>query len=146
VEKEEMSKVRKAFVEFTEINEEVEIELVASHSPLTVKAILESLPLTTTIERWGDELYSEPTPIRAPEENAKLQVSLFDVAYWPEGNALCFFYGPTPITKNRDIILPYSPVNIVGTIKTRPPEIRDFLHRVEESHIVKHTPVLLRLG
>ena len=38
-----------------------------------------------------------------------------DVAYWPEGNALCLFYGPTPISIDGQI-LAYSPVNIVGKI------------------------------
>jgi hypothetical protein len=38
-----------------------------------------------------------------------------DVAYWPEGTALCLFYGPTPISKNGKI-LAYSPVNIIGKI------------------------------
>jgi hypothetical protein len=38
-----------------------------------------------------------------------------DVAYWPEGNVLCLFYGPTPISKNGKI-LAYSPVNIISKI------------------------------
>jgi hypothetical protein len=38
-----------------------------------------------------------------------------DVTYWPGGNALCLFYGPTPISKNGKI-LAYSPVNIIGKI------------------------------
>jgi uncharacterized protein len=34
---------------------------------------------------------------------------------WPEGRALCLFYGPTPISEDGRI-LAYSPVNIVGKI------------------------------
>lgn len=139
-----MKKSKQAFLEFAEIGEEVEIELDGSHSPRTVKAIIESLPLTMTIERWGDELYSEATPVKIAEENAKVQVSLFDVAYWPEGSALCFFYGTTPISKAGGMILPYSPVNIVGRIKSRPPDIQDFLRRVEVAHVAKRAPVILR--
>jgi hypothetical protein len=135
---------KQAFLEFAEIGEEVEIELDSSHSPRTFKAIIESLPLTMTIERWGDELYSEATQVKVAEENAKAQVSLFDVAYWPEGSALCFFYGPTPISKGRGMILPYSSVNIVGRIKSRPPDIQDFLRSVEETHVAMRAPVILR--
>ena len=29
------------------------------------------------------------------EENAKTEVDRFDVAYWPEGKAICLFLGPT---------------------------------------------------
>jgi hypothetical protein len=67
------------------------------------------------ITKWGDELYTERTQISANEENAKREVDYLDVAYWPEGNALCLFYGPTPISKDGQI-LAYSPVNIVGRI------------------------------
>jgi len=49
------------------------------------------------------------------EDNAKTEVNELDVAYWPEGNALRLFYGPTPISKNWKI-LAYSPVNIIGKI------------------------------
>jgi len=87
---------------FPEFNETVSVELDDSQSPKTVKAILENLPIEVNITKWG-------------EENAKSEVNLFDVAFWPEGNAFCFFYGPTPISKAGKI-LPYSPVNIIGRI------------------------------
>ena len=91
------------------------IKLDDSLSPNTVKAILENLPIEVNINKWGKELYTDKTSIIAHEENAKSEVNLLDVAYWPEGNALCLFYGPTPISKS-DKIEPYSPVNIVGHI------------------------------
>ena len=83
-------------LEFSELGQKVPIELDHSHSPKTVKAIIDNLPIRTTINRWGDELYTDQTPVKVEEENAKSAVSLMDVAYWPEGSALCFFYGPTP--------------------------------------------------
>ena len=67
---------------------------------------------------WGQELYTDRTPIAAQEENAKSEISLLDVAFWPEGNALCLFYGSTPISKDSKI-LPASPVNIVGRITSQ---------------------------
>jgi len=57
---------------------------------------------------------------------------LFDVAYWPEGNALCLFYGPTPISREGKI-LAYSPVNIVGRISTRDNEKEDVLEKIRDS-------------
>ena len=100
---------------FPDIDREISIELDDTRSPKTVQAILENLPIQVGISRWGDELYTEKTQIIAEEEDAKREVNFLDVAYWPEGNALCLFYGPTPISKNGKI-LAYSPVNVIGKI------------------------------
>ena len=108
-----MKKLIKAV--FSELNESVSVELDDSRSPKIVKAILENLPIEVNINKWGQELYTDRTPIVAQEENAKSEVGLLDVAFWPEGNALCLFYGPTPISKVGKIV-PASPVNMVGRI------------------------------
>ena len=100
---------------FPDIDREISIELDDSRSPKTFQAIIENLPVEINITKWGDELYTERTQISANEENAKREVDYLDVAYWPEGNALCLFYGPTPISRDGQI-LAYSPVNIVGRI------------------------------
>jgi len=102
-------------VVFSEFNETVSIELDDSQSPKTVKAILENLPTEVNINKWGQELYTDRTSIAAQKENAKSEVSLLDVAFWPAGNALCLFYGSTPISKAGKIVAA-SPVNIVGRI------------------------------
>ena len=63
------------------------------------------------------------------EENAKTEVDRFDVAYWPEGKAICLFLGPTPISKDGKI-LAYSPANVVGKILD--PHLKDdWLDKVE---------------
>jgi uncharacterized protein len=137
-------------LEFSELGQKVPIELDDSYSPKTVRAIIDKLPIRTTINRWGDELYTDETPVKVGEENAKSAVSLMDVAYWPEGSALCFFYGPTPISsKKQGQILPYSPVNVVGRIiiitsKPKPANVEAFLKSVEEAHVSKKVPVVLR--
>jgi|SRR5918994_5442316 uncharacterized protein len=109
----------KISIKFTDSGKTAYIELDDSQSPKTVKAILDNLPIEVRINRWGDELYTDRTPIVAEEENAQSVVNQLDVAYWPEGNALCLFYGPTPISKSPEEILAYSPVNIVGKIMTK---------------------------
>ena len=117
---------------FVDIGREVSIELDDSHSPNTVQSILQNLPIEVNINRWGDELYTEKTHVVEKEENAKRQVKLFDVAYWPEGNALCLFYGPTPISEEGKI-LAYSPVNIVGRIIPDNDEKESVLKRIKNS-------------
>lgn len=105
----------------------ITLELDDSKSPNTAKLILQNLPFTVKVNIWGMEIYTESIPVKAEEENAKSVVELYDVAYWPPGQALCLFYGPTPISK--DEIKPYSPVNVIGKIKNPDekiiPKIRD---------------------
>ena len=117
---------------FPDIDREISIELDDSRSPKTVQAILEKLPVEINITKWGNELYTERTQILANEENAKKEVDYLDVAYWPEGNALCLFYGPTPISRDGQI-LAYSPVNIVGRINPRGNEKDELLQEIKEN-------------
>ena len=78
-------------VVFSEFNESVFVDLDDSRTPKTVKAILENLPIEVNINKCGQELHTDRTSTVAQEENAKSEVSLLDVAFWPEGNALCLF-------------------------------------------------------
>ena len=93
----------------------IEIELDDSHSPNTVKKFVENLPFSVSMNLWGEEIYTDESPIKEKEENAKPLVELNDVAYWPSGKAICLFFGPTPIGKKGEI-KPYSPVNVIGKI------------------------------
>ena len=117
---------------FSDIDREISIELDDSRSPKTFQAIIENLPVEINITKWGDELYTERTQISANEENAKREVDYLDVAYWPEGNALCLFYGPTPISKDGQI-LAYSPVNIVGRIIPHGNEKDELLQEIKDN-------------
>lgn len=81
----------------------------------TATKVFEALPMTSTINTWGDEIYFT-IPVEAGSENAQELVSLGDVAYWPPGKALCVFFGRTPISKGEEI-RPASPVNIIGKIE-----------------------------
>jgi len=95
--------------------ETIILELNDENSPKTVKIFVEKLPFSTGINLWGEEIYTNETPIDVSEENAKPLVELNDVAYWPTGKAICLFFGPTPIG-NKNEIKPYSPVNVIGKI------------------------------
>jgi len=92
------------------------LELDDSIAPKTVEAFLSCLPLEVGINVWGEELYTDATPMRVGAENAKPLVGLYDVAYWPQGSAVCLFFGPTPIGSPGEI-RPYSPVNVFGKIR-----------------------------
>ena len=95
--------------------ESITIELDDTNSPKTCKSILDSLPFSVNAHLWGEEIYTDESPIAQPEENAKELVEINDVAYWPNGRAICLFFGPTPLGKKGEI-KPYSGVNVVGKI------------------------------
>ena len=105
---------KKILVRITEL-ENITIELVDTSSPKTCTSFLKSLPFSVTAHIWGEEIYTDESPIIQSEENAKDLVNLNDVAYWPNGKAVCLFFGPTPIGKKGEI-KPYSPVNVIGKI------------------------------
>ena len=94
-----------------------ELELVAElTSTATAEALWHALPLQAQANRWGDELYFS-VPFQVPLETAaRAIVRAGDVAYWPDGPALCFFFGPTPVSRPGEIRAA-SAVNICGTIR-----------------------------
>ena len=83
-------------------------------NPATRQAIVEALPLEGDATRWGDELYFR-TEVDVPLEDAQTEVPVGAVAYWPQGNALCLFWGPTPASHG-DEPRAASPVNVVATV------------------------------
>ena len=83
-------------------------------SPDTRAAIEAALPIEGRATRWGDELYVR-TPVDVPAENAREAVPEGAVAYWPQGNAVCLFWGPTPASVGEEPRAA-SPVNVVALL------------------------------
>ncbi|AUX10220.1 hypothetical protein AArcSl_2601 [Halalkaliarchaeum desulfuricum] len=84
-------------------------------APETRAAIADALPVSGDAARWGDELYFE-VPVDVPAENARAEVPVGAVAYWPQGNALCLFWGKTPASHGSEPRAA-SPVNVVAQIE-----------------------------
>jgi hypothetical protein len=81
----------------------------------TAQAIWEALPLESTAQRWGDEIYFG-IPVESKQEpQARSDMAVGDIAYWPPGNAFCIFFGPTPASRGKQPRAA-SPVNPVGHI------------------------------
>lgn len=89
----------------------VEAELDDSH---TAAAIAAALPIEATAQTWGDEIYFDIAQA-LPGESPREVVELGDLGYWPPGQALCIFFGPTPMSRGSEI-RPASPVNVVGRV------------------------------
>lgn len=72
------------------------------------------LPMEGDATRWGDELYvSVPVSASPAETGTRLRVG--DVAYWPAGEALCLFWGPTPASDG-DRPVAAAPVGVVARL------------------------------
>lgn len=81
----------------------------------TARAIFAMLPVSGTANVWGEEIYFS-IPLRLdPSPDARQEVEVGDLAYWPSGDAFCIFFGPTPVSTGKKP-LAYSPVNIFGKI------------------------------
>lgn len=102
-------------------------EIRFNENPKTAEALMRALPFEARAEFWGKEIYFA-APFKVGLEKAKEIVEYGDVAYWPEGPALCLFFGPTLSSPNPNIIKPYSPVNVIGKILDNP----KILEKVEE--------------
>ena len=81
----------------------------------TASKILEALPFESTANVWGDEIYFDIPLNLAQEPDARAEVEVGDLAYWPAGPAFCIFFGPTPVSTG-DQPRAYSPVNVFGRV------------------------------
>ncbi len=95
---------------------------LSGENPRTIEGIWASLPFESTVSKWGDEIYFE-IPVEMGEENSKVEVEVGDVAYWPDGRALCLFFGRTPSSVDEKPRA-YGPVNVVGKIEGDPTILR----------------------
>ena len=82
----------------------------------TASAIYASLPLDGSVNVWGDEIYFEIPLQLELEDDARQDVEVGDLAYWPSGPAFCIFFGPTPVSRG-GVPRAYSPVNVFGRVK-----------------------------
>lgn len=81
----------------------------------TAQMIWEALPITGRANTWGNEIYFE-IPVEAEQApDARADVEVGELGYWPVGRAFCIFFGPTPASKGGQPRAA-SPVNIVGHV------------------------------
>jgi len=80
----------------------------------TAQAIWATLPIKGRVNLWGDEIYFS-IPLSLKLEAGQEGVSIGDLGYWPDGNAFCIFFGPTPVSQG-DEIRPASPVTVFGKV------------------------------
>jgi len=100
----EISRPKVAFV--IESLGEAKGELFRFSSPRTADSLLRKLPVSGRAAIYGQEVYFQ-VPVKAPGESPRSSVEVGSIGYWPMGDAVCVFFGPTK---------PYGPVNLLGRI------------------------------
>jgi len=83
----------------------------------TGKAIYDALPIQRNANTWGDEIYFGIQVHASLEADAKAEVAVGDLAYWPNMPAFCIFFGATPVSTGPNPVAA-SPVNVVGKLLT----------------------------
>ncbi len=81
----------------------------------TADALWLALPLDVYLNQWGCEVYFE-IPVEMPLENGRREMGAGEVGYWPQGRALCIFYGPTPLSTD-DKAVAVDPVTPLGMVR-----------------------------
>ena len=94
--------------------EDGEATATLNDSP-TADAVRAALPLEGTVSLWGEEVYFS-IPVRAEEAtDARQDMAVGELGYWPVGAAFCIFFGPTPASTG-PLPRAYSNVNPLGML------------------------------
>ena len=98
----------------------------------TAEAIWNALPITSSVNTWGDEIYFS-TGVSVPLElGASAVVQMHDIGYWAPGQAFCIFFGQTPVSTPTEIRAA-SEVTIIGRIEAR----TEGLKKGEEGFLIR---------
>lgn len=102
---------------------EAGVEMTAElNDSATTAALWHALPLESSAQTWGAEVYFS-VPVERGEEDPQAAVASGAVGYWPPGKAVCLFFGQQPV----------SPVNLVGMLIGDP----SVLEAVRDGHVVR---------
>jgi hypothetical protein len=95
--------------------EGLSLSATLNESP-TARQIWDVLPIQGTANVWGNEIYFD-IPVRLQQEpDARAEMEVGELAYWPPGQAFCIFFGVTPASID-DTPRAASPVNVFGQIQ-----------------------------
>ena len=92
----------------------VTVAATLNDSP-TAARIAAALSIRGQVNRWGDEIYFSIDVKDSQAADARTEMHVGELAYWPAGSAFCIFWGKTPAS-HADEPRAYSEVNPVGMV------------------------------
>ena len=96
----------------------------------TAQQVVTALPICTTFNTWGDEIYFA-IPVHAKlDDSAQEVVNIGDLGFWPPGKAFCIFFGQTPASQPGEI-RPASAVNVIGKVTGDATRFKDVMGEPE---------------
>lgn len=96
---------RKIILKFADF--EAEVDLLEENHAQLCEAIWRALPFEGVVDIWKEEVYFE-IPVKIKPERPTTRTRAGDVSYWPDGPALCVFFGSSQ---------PVGPVETFGIIR-----------------------------
>jgi hypothetical protein len=81
----------------------------------TSRSVWQALPIQGQANVWGDEIYFEIPVVDDAQPDARAEMDVGEIGYWPVGRAFCVFYGPTPASTDEKPRAA-SPVNVLGRV------------------------------
>lgn len=115
--------------------EEGELAASLDDSPTAV-AISAALPLEGTANRWGEEIYFT-IPVQVQEApDARQDMDVGELGYWPVGAAFCIFFGPTPVSTD-STPRAYSNVNPFGRVDADEGVLKKALSKVKDGQVIR---------
>ena len=79
-------------------------------------AIRQALPIEAEANTWGDEVYFSIGVDCPLTGEAREEMAVGEIAYWPPGKAFCIFFGPTPASGDDGVPKAAGKVNPLGRL------------------------------
>ncbi|MBD3335374.1 MAG: hypothetical protein GF355_07640 [Candidatus Eisenbacteria bacterium] len=89
----------------------------------SAKALLDLLPTEIAMNRWGDEYYGGAGLELGEEPDARTEMEVGELAVWPDGQAVCIFFGSTPASHSEEPRAA-SNVNPIGRLLDDPTSLK----------------------